>query len=217
MNKEAAQEVARFRRLGWQAEERGGHIHLTHPDHDKVVMASTASDHRAVQNNRANVAAAMGISKSELEVRMGQRQRKRKGKRSRKRKGPGQQSSLIARSLPAHRAPVAPPPAAPVLPPLPASLLPPQPPPATLRYDRANVESFVREARETVELDPNRLCLWCGDPLPRPVRAGRPKTTCSREHAQKVSTLRNWFRPIQLLTHEQVVWGRQIRERAGKR
>lgn len=110
MNKEAAQEVARFRRLGWQAEERGGHIHLTHPDHDKVVMASTASDHRAVQNNRANVAAAMGISKSELEVRMGQRQRKRKGGRSRKRKGPGQQSSLIARSLPAHRAPVAPPP-----------------------------------------------------------------------------------------------------------
>jgi hypothetical protein len=61
------------------------------------------------------------------------------------------------------------------------------------------------------------VCLWCGDPLSAPEGRGRPKVTCCTEHRKKLATLRQWFDPIKLRTHDEVDRAQRIREKTRRR
>lgn len=87
-NKEVREEVKRLQRAGWHMEgfdSRRGHLHLTFRD-QHLWLPATPSDVKWKQPARQTAAARMGISRPELEVRMGVRERKAKGKHRRTRR-----------------------------------------------------------------------------------------------------------------------------------
>lgn len=76
----------------------------------------------------------------------------------------------------------------------------------------------------------DRVCLWCGEPIPPPKGKGRPPTTCFvgeprseggsmknvSECAKNLGSLRAWSKPIKLETHAQVVKMDRIRRSVDK-
>lgn len=60
MNKEVRQLTKRLRKSGWsQQATRSGHIRMVHPSGEFIVMASTPSDRRWLQNIEAEVKALL--------------------------------------------------------------------------------------------------------------------------------------------------------------
>jgi len=80
--REAANQL---RQLGFEYVGNSGHPQFEHSDHGKISLALTPSDRkRWSQNFRSNLAKQIGISKHQLEMRLGIRQEKRQGPRVRR-------------------------------------------------------------------------------------------------------------------------------------
>lgn len=96
MNSEVRKELQRLQGIGWTVSDTGrGHPLVQHPEWGQVVFPATPSDHRWLQNSRAQVARAMGISKHELEVRLGVAQRKSDRPKSKRRRKRQRRSPLL--------------------------------------------------------------------------------------------------------------------------
>lgn len=85
-NKEIRAEMEILERLGYSLDPNSptGLLAFHHPDHGRFVLHATPSDWRWRENHRAKLAAHMGTTKGELELRLGLRPPKHVGPRVRR-------------------------------------------------------------------------------------------------------------------------------------
>lgn len=89
-NPEVRTEAKHMLALGWTyvGMGGGGHLHFTHPEHGTKTLPFSPSDPRWVAAHRTQTAHSMGLSRPDLERRLGVRPPRRKGEKSKKRGGP---------------------------------------------------------------------------------------------------------------------------------
>ncbi|TXH49114.1 MAG: hypothetical protein E6Q97_23325 [Desulfurellales bacterium] len=83
---EVREEVRLLQRLGFEYVGRtsSSHLEFRHPEFGKTELPSSPSDYRWRENSRGLLARQLGISKAELEIRGGVRNRKRTGPKVRR-------------------------------------------------------------------------------------------------------------------------------------